>query len=403
MTVKERRSGGLEEMPVLDTGQPVYLDCNATTPLDPTVRAEVLRFLDEEYGNAGSRTHSYGLRAKERVNEARSQVAQVVDAKAEEVIFTSGATESNNLALLGLLHHGDETGRRHLVSTAIEHKAVLEPLEEAHRRGFEVTLVPPTSGGWVDPAAVRAALRADTLLVSVMGANNETGVIQPIAQISELLADHHAFFHVDAAQSFGKLLSPLRHSRIDLISVSGHKLYAPKGVGALIARRRGYERPPLHPLCFGGGQERGLRPGTLPVHLIAGLGQASSLAIQKMDLRDKQCRSIKQALIDSLSPLDFELNGDADRVMPHVVNLTIPGLDSEAVILATKDLIAISNGSACTSQRYEPSHVLTAMGLGAERIGGALRISWSHLTPHVNWNPVVDRLSVLRPCNAASA
>jgi cysteine desulfurase len=384
---------------VLDPGgvsRPVYLDCNATSPLDPTVRAEVLRYLDEEFGNAGSRTHGYGQAAKERVNQARSEVAAVVDAQPEEVVFTSGATESDNLALLGLLGHGIDSGRRHLVSTMIEHKAILEPLQEARSRGFEVTLVAPTSGGWVDPAALAAAVRPDTLLISVMSTNNETGVIQPLDDIIALLGDHPAFLHVDAAQSFGKVLEPLRDHRIDLISLSGHKLYAPKGIGALVARRRGYKRPPLTPLAFGGGQERGLRPGTQPVHLIAGLGTASATAVRDHQQRAAYCLELKRQLLDAFNALEPIINGDPERTIAHTVNFAIPGVDSEAAMVATKDLVAISNGSACTSQRYEPSHVLLAMAATEDAARGALRISWSHLTARVDWQPVVERIAALR-------
>lgn len=375
------------------SGRPVYLDCNATTPLDPEVRDEVLHYLDEEYGNAGSRTHLYGQAAKNRVNQARAEVAAVVACQADEVIFTSGATESNNLALLGLARYGRQTGRRHLVSTMIEHKAVLEPLEALQHDGFDVTLLRPDDRGRVVPDQVVAALRPDTLAVSVMGVNNETGVIQPVPEIADILSGHDAYLHIDGAQGFGKTLELLRHPRIDLLSISGHKIYAPKGVGALIARRRGYKRLPLHPLAFGGGQERGLRPGTLPVPLIAGLGVAARLALRDHAERAQRCSVFKAALLDAFAPLKPQINGDPVHTVPHVVSLSIPGLDAEAAMLAVKDLIAISNGSACTSQRYEPSHVLTAMRLSEERVRGALRVSWCHMTPSPDWLTVVARLA----------
>ena len=254
-----------------------YLDCNATTPIEPRVRDLVIKFLDAEFGNAGSRTHDYGVRAKRAVQHARAQVATVVQAQPDEVLFTSGATESNNLAIFGLENEGRRSGRRHVITTQIEHKAVLEPLEILEERGFEVVRLPCDPSGWVHPEAVAEALRDDTLLVSVMHVNNESGVIQPIEEVAAVLEDHPAYFHVDAAQGFGKELAALRESRIDLISVSGHKVYGPKGVGALVARRRRFRRAPLKPLFYGGGQERGLRPGTLPVHLIVGLGLAAEL------------------------------------------------------------------------------------------------------------------------------
>lgn len=376
--------------------RPVYLDCNATTPIDPRVQAEVLKYMAEEFGNAGSRTHTYGQTAKERVNRAREEVATVVGAQADEVIFTSGATESNNLAILGLAAHGERTGRRHIVSTQIEHKAVLEPLAALAERGFEVTLVPPTADGWVEAAQIQQALRRETLLVSVMGVNNETGVIQPIGEIADALSHHDAWFHVDGAQAFGKLIEPIRNARIDLLSISGHKVFAPKGIGALVARRRGYRRPPLRPLTYGGGQERGLRPGTLPVPLIAGLGLASSLALSEQKDRESYCAKFKSQLLSALAPLGIELNGDQARSVPHTVNFSLPGIDSEAAIVTLKDVVAISNGSACTSEAYEPSHVLTAMKLAERQILGALRLSWCHLTPNIDPTLVADCLEQLR-------
>ncbi|WP_458682830.1 cysteine desulfurase DndA [Prescottella equi] len=371
---------------------PTYLDCNATAPIDPVVLSEVVEYLQNEFGNAGSRTHSYGQRAKERVIRAREEVASVVAAKPDEVFFTSGATESNNLAILGLEEAGRATDRRHIVTTQIEHKAVLEPVERLRSKGFDMTLLPPTKGGWVEPGAVAEALRPDTLLVSVMAANNETGVVQPIGEIADALATHEAYFHSDAAQAFGKLTDELRNPRIDMLSISGHKLYAPKGIGALIARRRGYRRIPLTPLAVGGGQERGLRAGTLPVALIAGLATAASEAAANHEARMQHCHALRNHLISALEPLGVTLNGDLDRTMPHTLNFSVPGVDSEAAIVALKDLVAISNGSACTSQSYDPSHVLAAMSLSDDQIQGALRFSWSHMTPEPDWSQLVERL-----------
>ncbi|OBK28876.1 cysteine desulfurase DndA [Mycobacterium asiaticum] len=383
--------------PVSETaGRPIYLDCNATTPVDPRVSAEVMTYMAHEFGNSGSRTHGYGQIAKERVALSREQVAAVVTARPDEVTFTSGATESNNLAILGLAPSGEAAGRRHIVSTQIEHKAVLEPLAALVDRGFDVTLVPPTRGGWVDPTAIADAIRPDTLLVSVMAVNNETGVIQPIADIAAALDQHDAYFHVDAAQAFGKLIEPLRSPRIDMLSVSGHKVFAPKGIGALVTRRRGFRRIPLAPLMFGGGQERGLRPGTLPVALIAGLGLAAELALREYDARSERVAAIKREALAALSPLEIQLNGDEARTVPHTLNFSVPGVDAEAAIVALKDVVAVSNGSACTSQKYEPSHVLVAAELPKERIDGALRFSWSHLNNDVPWSTVAQRLSRLR-------
>jgi cysteine desulfurase len=380
---------------VMPMAQPVYLDCNATTPLEPAVLEVMQRYLVEEFGNEGSRTHEYGARAKQAVQKARDQVGQIVGAQRDEVIFTSGATEANNLAILGLAEHGEKRQRKHIISTLIEHKAVLEPLEELERRGFEVEMLAPNAGGWVEPDKIKSALRPETLLVSVMHANNETGVIQPIEEITKLLSGHAAYLHVDAAQTFGKLIEPLRNERIDLISVSAHKIFGPKGIGALITRRREYDRPPLKPLAFGGGQERGLRPGTLPVHLIAAFGEACALAAKDHKKRAEKVNAFRQQLMDDLVPLAPVYNGEPTRVMPNVVNVSIPGLNSEAAMVGLKDLIAISNGSACTSANYTVSHVLKAMNLPEEQILSALRISWCHLTPEVDWPQIVNRIKSL--------
>lgn len=375
---------------------PVYLDCNATTPMEPEVLEVIVHYMRDEYGNAGSRTHEFGARAKKVVERVREQVAAVVEADPQEVVFTSGATESNNLALLGLAGAGRRTGRKHLISTVIEHKAVLEPLEQLAREGFDVTLVPCSSSGRIEPKDVAAALRHDTLLVSVMHVNNETGVIQPIEEIADLLTASDTYYHVDAAQGFGKELDALRNRRIDLISVSGHKIYGPKGVGALIARRRNGSRVPLTPLMFGGGQERGLRPGTAPVPLIAGLGEAARIALRDHATRRVKCLAMHQAFRKALRQIDHVINGDEQWLIPSTLNVSIPGVDSEAAMVALKDLVSISNGSACTSASYKPSHVLEAMTLPSERIDGALRFSWCHLTGETPWQHVVDRLGSLK-------
>jgi len=374
---------------------PVYLDCNATTPLDPRVSDIVVRFLREEFGNSGSRTHIFGTTAKQAVGRAREQVASAVGVRPEEVIFTSGATESNNIAILGLAKSEPAKTKKHIISTQIEHKAVLEPLAHLEEEGFEVTLLPPTRGGWVEAAAVHEALREDTVLVSVMHVNNETGVIQPIGEIADVLEKHDAYFHVDAAQGFGKDNEPLKNKRLDLMSISGHKIFAPKGVGALIARRRGFKSPPLKPLVFGGGQERGLRPGTVPVHLVVGLGLAAELAVKEAKSRREACLKYRRRVLGALEELQPHINGDPERTMPHVLNLSFPELDSEAAMLALKELVAISNGSACTSESYEASHVLTAMALEDDIIRGALRISWCHMTEGPDWVEVAGVLEGL--------
>ena len=375
---------------------PVYLDCNATTPIDPEVEREFLHYIREEFGNAGSRTHEFGTRAKQAVQKARDQVAAVAKAQRDEIIFTSGATESNNLAILGLRDHAEKTGNRHIVATAIEHKAVLEPLEYLATKGFEITLVKPEPDGAVTPAKIAAALRPNTLLVSVMHVNNETGIIQPLDEIAKALTDHRAFFHVDAAQGFGKRIPYLQNPRIDLISISGHKIYAPKGIGALITRRRGYERPPLTPLVFGGGQERGLRPGTQPVALIVALGKAAELAARDHAKREVRCQEIKTQALKAFRSIGGIPTGDQTKALPSTLNIAIPGIDSEAVMVALKDLVAISNGSACTSANYTASHVLTAMGLPDDHIKGALRLSWCYQSPDPDWNQIIHTICALQ-------
>lgn len=371
-----------------------YLDCNATAPLDPAVREVMLHYFDIEYGNAGSRTHEFGARAKQAVQKARKQLGAVVDATPDEVIFTSGATESNNLAILGLAAFGEAEGKRHIVTTAIEHKAVLEPCEELERRGFEVSYVKPNADGRVPVDAVLKAVRSDTLLVSVMHVNNETGMIQPIAEIAEGLGNTGSFFHVDAAQGFGKELSQLRSTKISLISVSGHKIYGPKGVGALIVRR-GETRVPLNPLLFGGSQERGLRPGTLPVPLIAAIGEAAEQAVLQNSERTRACIAVRDRLWAAFEPLGVCLNGSFEHLAANCINLSFPGADSEAVMLCTKDIAAFSNGSACTSSSYEPSHVLKSMELSRERIDGAVRLSWCHESEEPDWAALASRVEQL--------
>jgi cysteine desulfurase len=377
--------------------KPIYLDCNATTPIDPEVADIVMHYLGAEYGNSGSRTHVWGSAAKKAVNQARSRIAETVAVAPAGVVFTSGATESNNLAILGLEDYARSTGRRHIVTSRVEHKAVLEPVEELARRGFEVAHVSVGSDGIVNTDEVLGAIREDTVLVSLIAVNNETGAINPVEQIAEELSTSGflGFFHVDAAQALGKIVSPLQHPRIDMLSLSAHKAHGPKGIGALALRHRNYKTPPLRPLLYGGGQERGLRPGTLPVPLIAGFGHAAELAHRDHMARAKKCAEIKETATRSFKKLGAEINGDPERSVPHTLNVSVPGIDSEAAILALQDIVSCSNGSACTSDRHEPSHVLTAMGLKPSRVDGALRFSWCHLTPELDWEEVRVRLAEL--------
>jgi cysteine desulfurase len=371
----------------MSSERPIYLDCAATTPPDPRVLELMHHYLAVEFGNQGSRTHDYGARARTAVEHARDQVASVVAARRGEVIFTSGATEANNLAIFGVTL---SAGPKHIVTTAIEHPSVMEPITELEARGFQVTRIAPTSGGWVDAREVLSAVRPDTALVSVMHVNNETGVIQPVSEIAEGLHKSEIRLHVDAAQGFGKIVETLRHPRIDLISVSAHKIGGPQGVGALIARRRGGLR--LQPIMFGGGQEGGLRPGTLPAHLIAGFGLAAELAIHEADERLRRATEFRSHVLKQLTPTNYEANGDATRTSPYILNLSFPGLDNEQVIDAWSDFVAVSNGAACASQRTYCSHVLNAMGIGGQRAAGAVRLSWYQSPETLNLRALVDAL-----------
>ena len=377
---------------MLFIGMSIYFDSNATTEVDERVAELVQKYLITEYGNAGSRTHQMGLDAKKAVNQAREQIAAVTGDSADVVFFTSGATEANNLAILGLRDHIFSQPSPHIITTAVEHKAVLEPIEQLENQGADVTYIQVDERGWPDPKHLSAALKPETVLVSTMHVNNETGIEFPLGDYAGILEGHAAFWHVDAAQGFGKKTGPLRNERIDLISYSGHKLFAPKGIGALVARRREFTRPPLEPLMFGGGQERGLRPGTLPVALIAGFGLAAELAEEEKEQRAKECLTRREEFLKAILPLQPVFIGDQERVLPHIVNVSFPGIDSEAAMIATKDLVSISNGSACTSSSMEPSHVLIAMGLGEKQSSEALRVSWSHQTPSTDWSVFVERL-----------
>ena len=375
---------------------PLYLDYNATTPLDPQVFEAMTPWFLTEPGNSGSRTHVYGQRAKDAVERARELVASHFAAAPEEIVFTSGATESNNIALLGIARHGESVGKKHILASSIEHKAILEPLEYLERHGFEIELLPVTAGGFVEPDTLRSRIRRDTLLISVMHANNETGVLQPIEEIGQIAQSAGILFHVDAAQTFGKEVATLRTLPCDFASISAHKIYGPKGIGALLVRRKPGTRRMLDAITFGGGQERGLRPGTVAVPLVVGLGKAAQLAQTTWRERQEQARQIKAAILDGLASVEFLINGDQDRCQSHVLNLSFVGIDSEAFMMATRELIAVSNGSACTSTAYTPSHVLLAMGLDDARIESAIRISWGHEQIRFPGRDVANQIHALR-------
>jgi cysteine desulfurase len=395
--VKQRESGCQSiSQELLHVMKPIYLDYNATTPIDPRVFEAMRPYYMSEVGNAGSRTHVYGQNARRAVERARAQVAGTLGARPEEIIFTSGATESDNIALLGLMRYGVKVNRKHILASAIEHKAVLEPLGTLREFGFAVELVPVTSGGYVEPDAVRERLRPDTLVVSIMHANNETGVLQPVLEISSLLVGSESFFHVDAAQTFGKEVESLRRAQFDFLSISGHKIHGPAGIGALYVRRRRSQRIPLEPLMVGGGQELGLRPGTLPVPLIVGLGRAAELAAQEYGQRNHQAEKLKRIFLSELEAVDHRINGDLTRMQPHVLNVSFPEVDSEALMLALRSEIAISNGAACTSAGHFPSHVLRSMGLSENLLASAVRFSWGPGVERIPYRALIEAVSKLK-------
>ena len=358
----------------------IYLDCNATTPIEPEVVEKMNNYLTTDFGNEGSHTHSFGSVAKKAVQEATDQVVSLVNASRNEIIFTSGATESNNIAILGLKDYGFKNNKKHIITSAIEHKAVLEPIQELEKLGFEVDIVNVDESGRVNPKDIKDKLKEDTILISIMGVNNETGIIQPINEITEIIKDHDCYFHVDAAQMYGKDIDTLSNKRIDLMSISGHKVFGPKGIGGLVTRLRNFNKPPLQPLFFGGGQQAKLRPGTLPVHLIVGLGTAAKIAKKNLKKRQEKNKKIYDQIIKLMKSLNGNLNGDEKYLLGNCINFSVPNVDAEAFMLTTKDLISVSNGSACTSSTYEPSHVIKAMTNDKDKLKGAIRISWCHLT-----------------------
>lgn len=373
----------------------IYLDYNATAPIHPEVLEAMVRTYRENFGNAGSRTHSFGQRASDAVEDARTKVARLLGVDKKEVLFTSGATESNNLALLGLAAWGAKVGKKHIISSTIEHNSVLAPLRVLAQRGFEVELVPVGEEGRVDAEDVLGRVRPDTLLVSVMHANNETGVIQPVREIGEALEGTEVYFHIDAAQTFGKLVEELREQKYDLMSISGHKVHGPQGVGALVTRLQGFRRPPLEPITFGGGQEASLRPGTVPVALVVGLGVAAEVAARDYQEWLDKYETVRHSILSALADVPHVINGAVETVLPNCLNVSFPGVDSEALMLVLHDQIAISNGSACTSAQYEPSHVLRAMGLPESRVEQAVRISWGFDSEVVDMRPLLDAVKML--------
>ena len=362
---------------------PIYMDYAATTPVDQQVAQRMMQFLttDGIYANPASRSHRYGWQAEEAVDIARHQVADLLHADAREIVFTSGATESDNLAIKGTAHFLRNKGR-HLITVKTEHKAVLDPFEQLQKEGFEVTYLNVDSDGRIALEELRSALREDTLLVSVMQVNNETGVVQDINAIGEICRANETLLHVDAAQSAGKLPLDVTALPVDLMSVSAHKMYGPKGIGALYVRRQ--PRVRLLAQMHGGGHERGMRSGTLATHQIVGLGEAAERASQQLAEDAKRFEHLRQRFLQPLltqdgEPTGINLNGsDAFRV-PQIINLSFANVDGEILLMSLKDL-AISSGSACTSASVEPSHVLRAMGLSDELAHASLRFSFGRET-----------------------
>lgn len=360
----------------------IYLDYNATTPIDERVLTEMVDVYRNSYGNADSRTHDYGENARKIVDKARERVANLLSVDKGEVFFTSGSTESSNIAIQGLKSHALKTGKKHVITSAIEHKAVLSTVKSLEDDGFEVDVIKPEEDGRISFDAVVEKLREDTLLVSLMHANNETGIIQPVEELGELLATKGIFFHVDATQTCGKLVPELKKVKYDMLSMSAHKMYGPQGVGALILKKKRYKLPPVKAIMYGGQQEHGIRPGTTPVALVAGLGKACELAELEYGENSAALIRIKEAVLKLIenSGLEYTFNGNQNFCLSNTINVSFKGVESEALMLSSKQYCGISNGSACTSHDYSPSYVLKAMGLDEERLSEAIRISWGPKT-----------------------
>ncbi len=360
-----------------DRNYPIYLDYSATTPVDPRVAGKMIPWLTEHFGNPASRSHAYGWEAEEAVENARAEVAKLVNCDAKEIVWTSGATESNNLALKGAAHFYAAKGK-HIVTVKTEHKAVLDTVRELERVGFSATYLDPEPDGLVDPAKFTAALRPDTILASVMLVNNEIGVIQPIAQFGEICRAKGVLFHVDAAQATGKVPVDLATLKVDLMSFSAHKTYGPKGIGALYVRRK--PRVRLEAQMHGGGHEKGFRSGTLPVHQIVGMGEAFRIARLEMATENERIRMLRDRLLAGVRGLEeVYVNGDLEHRVPHNLNVSFNFVEGESLIMGMKEL-AVSSGSACTSASLEPSYVLRALGRSDELAHSSIRFTIGRYT-----------------------
>lgn len=351
---------------------PIYLDYSATTPVDPRVAEKMIPYLVEKFGNPASRSHAFGWEAEAAVEEAREEVAKLVNADPKEIIWTSGATESDNLAIKGAAHFYSGKGK-HVITVKTEHKAVLDTCRELEREGFEVTYLDVREDDLIDLDVFRTALRPDTILVSVMFVNNEIGVIQPIAEIGEICRAKGIIFHVDAAQATGKVDIDLQQLKVDLMSFSAHKTYGPKGIGALYVRRK--PRVRLEAQMHGGGHERGFRSGTLATHQIVGMGEAFRIAREEMAAENKRIRALRDRLLTGLQDIEHvHINGDLKHRIPHNLNISFAYVEGESMLMAIKDL-AVSSGSACTSASLEPSYVLRALGRDDELAHSSIRFT----------------------------
>jgi len=356
---------------------PIYMDYSATTPVDPRVAAKMIPYLTEKFGNPASRSHAFGWEADAAVELAREQVASLVNADPKEIVWTSGATESNNLAIKGAAHFYQGKGR-HIVTMRIEHKAVIDTVRELEREGFSATYLDPEPNGLLDLEKFKAALRPDTILASIMLVNNEIGVIQDIEAIGEICRDKGILFHVDAAQATGKVAIDLQKLKVDLMSFSAHKTYGPKGIGALYVRRK--PRVRLEAQMHGGGHERGMRSGTLATHQIVGMGEAFRIAQVEMATENERVRMLRDRLMAGLTDMEeVHLNGDMEQRVPHNLNLSFNFVEGESLIMAIKD-VAVSSGSACTSASLEPSYVLRALGRSDELAHSSIRFSVGRFT-----------------------
>ena len=368
---------------------PIYMDYSATTPIDPRVADKMIPFLREQFGNPASRSHAYGWSAEAAVEEARANVAALVGADPREIIWTSGATESNNLAIKGAAHFYQSKGK-HIITVKTEHKAVLDTVRELEREGFEATYLEPQENGLITLEQLEAAMRPDTILVSVMLVNNEIGVVQPIKEIGELCRSKGIIFHSDAAQATGKVHINLAELKVDLMSFSAHKTYGPKGIGALYVRRK--PRVRLEAQMHGGGHERGLRSGTLAPHQIVGMGEAFRIAREEMDTELAKTKALRDRLAKGLLEIEeVYINGDMENRVPHNLNVSFNFVEGESLIMAVKD-IAVSSGSACTSASLEPSYVLRALGRSDELAHSSIRFTIGRFTTEEDIDFAIDLL-----------